>query len=32
LPVFNIQYDGMTVLLTAQASITAGVTNHFKIA
>jgi hypothetical protein len=28
---FNIQYDGMTVLLTAQTYITAGVTNHVKI-
>jgi hypothetical protein len=28
---FNIQYDGMTVLLTAQIPITAGVTNHVKI-
>ncbi len=31
-PVFNIQYDGMTVLLTAQAPISANVTNHVKIA
>ncbi|MGB8369562.1 MAG: choice-of-anchor L domain-containing protein [Limisphaerales bacterium] len=31
-PEFNIQYDGMTILLTAQAPITAGVTNHVKIA
>jgi hypothetical protein len=31
-PVFNIQYDGMTVLLTAQAQIAANVTNHIKIA
>jgi hypothetical protein len=30
-PEFNIQYDGMTVLLTAQAYIMAGVTNHVKI-
>jgi hypothetical protein len=30
--VFNIQYDGMTVLLTAQAAISANVTNHVKIA
>jgi len=30
-PVFNIQYDGMTVLLTAQAPISANVTNHVKI-
>jgi hypothetical protein len=30
--VFNIQYDGMTVLLTAQANISANVTNHVKIA
>ena len=29
---FNIQYDGMTVLLTAQTYITTGVTNHVKIA
>ncbi len=29
---FNIQYDGMTVLLTAQTSISANVTNHVKIA
>jgi len=31
-PEFNIQYDGMTVLLTAQTYITAGVTYHVKIA
>ena len=32
-PVFNIQYDGTTVLLTnAQAQILAGITNHIKIA
>ncbi|HXD00968.1 MAG TPA: choice-of-anchor L domain-containing protein [Verrucomicrobiae bacterium] len=31
-PVFNIQYDGMTVLLTAQAQVAANVTNHVKIA
>ncbi len=31
-PAFNIQYDGMTVLLTAQAPISANVTNHVKIA
>ena len=31
-PVFNIQYDGMTVLLTAETYISAGVTNHVKIA
>jgi hypothetical protein len=31
-PVFNIQYDGMTVLLWAQAQIAANVTNHIKIA
>ena len=30
--IFNIQYDGMTVLLTAQAYIAAGITNHVKIA
>jgi hypothetical protein len=29
---FNIQYDGMTVLLTAQTLISANVTNHVKIA
>jgi len=29
---FNIQYDGMTVLLSATIQITAGVTNHIKIA
>ncbi len=31
-PVFNIQYDGMTVLLTAQTNISANVTYHIKIA
>jgi hypothetical protein len=31
-PVFSIQYDGMTVLLSAQAQLSAGVTNHVKIA
>ena len=31
-PVYNIQYDGMTVLLTAQTFISANVTNHVKIA
>lgn len=31
-PAFNIQYDGMTVLLTAQAPISANMTNHVKIA
>jgi hypothetical protein len=31
-PPFNIQYDGMTVLLTAQAQVAANVTNHIKIA
>jgi hypothetical protein len=31
-PVYNIQYDGMTVLLTAQAQISPNVTNHIKIA
>jgi len=30
--VFNIQYDGTTVLLMAQKLISAGVTNHVKIA
>lgn len=30
-PVFNIQYDGTTVLLTAQTLISANVTNHVKI-
>jgi hypothetical protein len=30
-PAFNIQYDGMTVMLTAQAHISASVTNHIKI-
>jgi hypothetical protein len=31
-PVFNIQYDGTTVLLTAQIQVSAYVTNHIKIA
>ena len=31
-PVANIQYDGVTTNLTAQIHITAGVTNHIKIA
>jgi hypothetical protein len=31
-PVFDVQYDGMTVLLEAEACITANVTNHVKIA
>ena len=31
-PEFNIQYDGMTVLLTAQTLISANVTNHVKVA
>jgi hypothetical protein len=31
-PAFNVQYDGMTVLLSAQAQIVAGITNHVKIA
>lgn len=30
-PVFNIQYDGTTVLLTAQVQVTANVTHHIKI-
>lgn len=30
-PAFNIQYDGMTVMLTAQATIWPNVTNHVKI-
>lgn len=30
-PVFNIEYDGMTVLLSAQVWIPAGVTNHVKL-
>ncbi|MGH7990208.1 MAG: choice-of-anchor L domain-containing protein [Limisphaerales bacterium] len=29
---YNIQYDGTTVLLTAQTFISANVTNHVKIA
>jgi hypothetical protein len=32
LPAFNIQYDGMTVLLTARAQISTGVSHHVKIA
>jgi len=31
-PVANIQYDGMTVLLTAQIQISSNTTNHIKIA
>lgn len=31
-PEFNVQYDGMTVLLTCQTQILANVTNHVKIA
>jgi hypothetical protein len=31
-PVFNVQYDGMTVLLKAKFWISANVTNHIKIA
>jgi len=31
-PVYNLQYDGVTVLLTAQASVSAIVTYHVKIA
>ena len=31
-PVFNIQYDGITVLLTAKAQISPGISNHVKIA
>jgi hypothetical protein len=31
-PVFNVQYDGMTVLLKAQTTIPANVTRHVKIA
>jgi hypothetical protein len=30
-PVFNVQYDGMTVLLTAQTFVTANVTTRLKI-
>jgi hypothetical protein len=30
-PVFNIEYDGMTVRLTAQTPMSANVTNHVKI-
>ena len=32
IPVYNIQYDGTTVLLTAQTNISANVTYHIKIA
>lgn len=31
-PVYNLQYDGFTVPLVAQTNITAGITNHIKIA
>jgi hypothetical protein len=31
-PVYNIQYDGFTVLLTNQVTIAAHMTNHIKIA
>ena len=31
-PLFNVQYDGMTTLLTGQVSISADVTNHVKVA
>jgi hypothetical protein len=31
-PVYNLQYDGFTTLLTAQVVISANVTNHVKIA
>lgn len=31
-PIFNLQYDGTTVLLTAQIQVSANVTNHIKIA
>jgi hypothetical protein len=31
-PAFNIQYDGMTVMLSSQVLIAPGVTNHVKIA
>lgn len=31
MPVFNVQYDGTTVRLTAQAYVSTGVTNHIKI-
>jgi hypothetical protein len=31
-PVDNIQYNGLTIKLTAQAFISANVTNHIKIA
>ena len=30
-PAFNVQYDGMTLKLSAQVHITASVTNHIKI-
>ena len=32
MPVFNIQYDDTTVLLTGQIYVSAGVTNHVKVA
>jgi hypothetical protein len=32
LPAFNLQYDGLTVLLTASASISAYIPHHIKIA
>ena len=31
-PAFNVQYDGMTILLTGRVWINANVTNHIKIA
>jgi hypothetical protein len=31
-PVYNVQYEGTTVLLTAQIYVSANVTNHIKIA
>jgi hypothetical protein len=31
-PIYNLQYDGFITNLTAQIYITAGVTNHVKIA
>ena len=31
-PVYNLQYDGFTTNLLAQVSVTAGITNHIKIA
>jgi hypothetical protein len=31
-PVYDLQYDGFTVQLTAQTNIVAGTTNHIKIA